>query len=133
MKGALVLRAGSRIWPVDLNESATAGELLAGLSFGLGGSLLAWGGMRYFGIGWKWGVERPQRAMEMGDLAYWDVGSALCLFLGQTPLDDTVSPPFTAPSDVSVVGRVGGDRAALAALRPGTRVQLVVLPDPGDS
>lgn len=130
MAAPLVLRAGRQDWPVSLNESATAGELLAGLRFGMGGPLLGWGGMRYFSVGWKWGVEQPEREMQPGDLAYWDVGSSLCVFLGPTPLDRRGTPPFRAPSVVSVVGSVGGDLEALAALRSGTRVQLLAVQAP---
>ncbi|HBY92571.1 MAG TPA: hypothetical protein DEP84_01190 [Chloroflexi bacterium] len=134
MSASLILRAGGSTWPVSLNESATAAELCAGLRFAYGGPLLTWGGMRYFSIGWKWGVEQPVREMQLGDLTYWDVGSSLCLFLGPTPLDHHHhhhhAPPFTAPSVVSLVGHVGGDLQALAALRPSAHVQLLAAPAP---
>ena len=45
--------------------------------------------------------------LEVGDLAYWEVGDALCLFFGPTPVSRDTEPRAASP--VHRLGNVQGD------------------------
>ena len=53
----------------------------------------------------------------MGAIAYWPLGSALCLFFGLTPMsrEDEIRPS----SAVNVLGSVDGDPTILKQVNPG--------------
>jgi hypothetical protein len=55
-----------------------------------------------------------QEVMKKGDLAYWEPGTAFCLFFGPTPMSSGAEPVAAGP--VHLVGSVGGDWSALKAL-----------------
>jgi hypothetical protein len=61
--------------------------------------------------------------MQIGELAYWQPGQALCLFFGPTPASQGDEPRAASP--VLSLGRVQGDWQALDALGPrvGVRVR----------
>ena len=52
--------------------------------------------------------------MEVGDLAYWEPGDALCLFFGPTPVSRGGKPRAASP--VHRIGAVRGDWARLRSL-----------------
>lgn len=96
---------------VTLNASQTAAELWAALP--IEGAAQTWGAEVYFTVPVERGPEDPQATVDMGAVAYWPPGSAVCLFFGQQP----VSP-------VNLVGRIEGDPSALEAVRDGHVVRL---------
>ncbi|MFI5382072.1 MAG: cyclophilin-like fold protein [Tepidisphaerales bacterium] len=57
--------------------------------------------------------EDAREAMEIGELAYWPPGNALCIFFGPTPASAGREPRAASP--VNPVGIVAGD---VAVLRP---------------
>lgn len=75
-----------------------------------------WGDEYYGSIGLGMENDRKTREdVEVGTLAYWPTGDALCIFFGPTPVSTGDMP--RAASAVSVIGSVtGGDLVALRAL-----------------
>jgi hypothetical protein len=105
----------------ELNDSPTAERLAAALP--LTGSASRWGEEYYFSVPVK-AEEEPgaREVMAVGELGFWPVGSALCVFWGPTPASSGKEP--VAASPVNPVGRVTGDFKALAKL--GGRVKVRV-------
>ncbi len=66
-----------------------------------------WGDEFYFGIPVHTDIEEGQEIVEVGDLAYWSPGHAMCIFFGPTPASSDERP--RAASEVSVWGRIDGD------------------------
>jgi hypothetical protein len=68
-----------------------------------------WGDEYYAGLGASLGeFTGPMvEVLEVGELAYWEPGNALCLFFGPTPVSQGEEP--RAASAVHRLGRVHGD------------------------
>ena len=64
--------------------------------------------------------ENLQELVEMGDLAFWPPGRALCLFFRPTPASR--GDEIRSSSPVTVVGRIEGDPTVLRAVASGTAV-----------
>ena len=60
--------------------------------------------------------------VRVGELAYWPVGSAFCIFFGPTPV--STGPQPRAYSPVNVVGRVLGDATEFKQVSSGETVTL---------
>ena len=98
-----------------LNDSDTARALAGKLPLTV--RMSRWGEEYYGAI--DPGLGEPQAAdardlMEVGELAYWPVGDALCVFFGPTPASEGDEPRAASP--VNPLGRLEGDVAALSAL-----------------
>jgi hypothetical protein len=98
---------------VELNDTKTASQLLAALPLRGDGAL--WGDEIYLDVGVGLSEENPRADVEVGDVAYWLPGTALCLFFGRTPASTSNKPRAASP--VTVVGRLVGDPARLKRLR----------------
>ncbi len=101
-----------------LNDSATADEVWAALPIESSGS--AWGDEIYFRTLIQVGEDNGQEVVEMGAVAYWPPGQALCLFFGPTPVSrgDEIRPA----SAVNVIGQMEGDSTVLKKVRSGSKV-----------
>ena len=100
-----------KAFPVVLNQSITANQVLDALP--LCGDGNRWGDEIYFDIGVDLDTENQQEEVEIGDIAYWRPGRALCLFYGRTPASTSDRPRAASP--VTVVGKFVGDAQALAS------------------
>ena len=60
--------------------------------------------------------------MDVGDLAYWEPGSAFCIFFGPTPM--SVGTEIVPADPVTVFGKVDGDATVLRAFRGGAKVKV---------
>ena len=60
--------------------------------------------------------------VEVGELGYWPVGHAFCIFFGPTPVSTGIQPRAYSP--VNILGRMLGDATRLRAVRAGTRVRI---------
>jgi len=113
------ISAGDVIVTAMLNDSDTADELWASLP--ITARAQTWGDEIYFSI--PVSVEEAadsQETVEMGAVAYWPPGSALCLFWGPTP---TSAPGEIRPaSAVNVMGLIDGDPTVLGGVADGTEV-----------
>ena len=102
-----------------LNDSGTAALLWDALP--LEASANTWGDEIYFRIAVSADEEEgASDVVEMGAVAYWPPGQALCLFFGRTPASR--GDEIRAASAVNVIGAVEGDATALKQVRSGTRV-----------
>lgn len=101
-----------------LNDSGTAAQVWDALP--LEASASVWGDEIYFRIPVQADEDGAVDVVDMGAVAYWPPGQALCLFFGRTPasVEDEIRPA----SAVNVLGAIEGDATALKAARPGARV-----------
>lgn len=82
-----------------------------------------WGDEIYFGIPVNAELEESaQDAVDLGDLAYWPPGSALCIFYGRTPV--STSTEIRPASPVNIIGRLLDDWSGLKRTASGTTVRV---------
>ena len=96
--------------PASLDDSPTAVSIKDALP--LEGAANRWGDEIYFTIPVQ--VEEAADArqdMEVGELGYWPVGAAFCVFFGPTPVSDGSTP--RAYSNVNPFGQVDADESAI--------------------
>ena len=83
-----------------------------------------WGEEVYFESPVDAGEEDASELVEVGDVAYWPPGRALCLFFGPTPIS---RPGEIRPaSSVNVMGRVVEGLDVLRRVSSGERVRVEV-------
>lgn len=117
----ITITAGSVTLEAELNESPTAQAIWNALP--ITGKANTWGDEIYFEIPVKAGQEPDARQdVEVGELGYWPVGNAFCIFFGPTPV--STGPKPRAYSPVNVVGRVLGDATAFRQVADGEKVTL---------
>jgi hypothetical protein len=63
----------------------------------------------------------------VGELGYWPVGHAFCVFFGPTPVSTDERPRAYSP--VNVLGRVLGDATRFRAVQSGEQVRLTPVVD----
>ena len=69
----------------------------------------------YFEIPIKMGEEKAKPTVETGTIAFWPMGSALCVFYGK-------SQPY---SPVSVLGKITQNLDVFKQVKSGTRIKVV--------
>lgn len=113
MSGKIKITIGTTEFTADLLPTPTAQAVRAALP--LTGSLHRWGREVYFSIPIQAELEpEADDLVQPGDLAFWPVGQAFCLFWGPTPA--STGEEIRAASAVNVFGRLHGDPARLDAL-----------------
>lgn len=113
--------SGSTTLAVELNDTPTAKRLLALLPFE--SSANRWGHEIYFGTPLAAQQDADARAeVEVGAVAYWPPGKALCVFWGATPASSGDEPRAASP--VNVVGKVVGPAAAATKVKDGAAVRV---------
>ena len=118
----IIISAGEVSLPAELNDSPTARQVWETLP--IEGPAKIWGDEVYFEIPVVAGQGPDARAeVEVGELGYWPVGRAFCIFFGPTPVSTDERPRAYSP--VNVLGRVLGDATRFRAVREGTRVRIV--------
>ncbi len=113
------ITAGGVVVTAGLNDSETADALWGALP--ITGTVQTWGDEIYFSIPVTADeAVDSQETVEMGAVAYWPPGSALCLFWGPTP---TSAPGEIRPaSAVNVMGVIEGDPTVLDGVPDGTEI-----------
>lgn len=101
-----------------LNGSSTAAQVWDALPIEASGNV--WGDEIYFRIPELEPEDGAVEVVDMGAVAYWPPGSALCLFFGRTPA--SVGDEIRPASAVNALGAIEGDATVLKAARPGARV-----------
>jgi len=87
----------------------------------LKGRVQRWGDEIYFATDIEMELEEDAVAeVEVGDIAYWTEGKALCLFFGRTPVSDDDQPKAISP--VNKVGRIKGDLDLLKKVNSGDKI-----------
>ena len=101
-----------------LNDSETAHLVWAALPISASASI--WGDEIYFRIDLSASEQDAQEVVDIGDVAFWPPGQALCLFFGPTPMSmgDEIRPA----SPVNVIGRIEGDPTKLKSVPAGAGV-----------
>jgi hypothetical protein len=118
----ITILAGNVSLPAELNDSPTARQIWDALP--IAGSACTWGDEIYFEIPVVAEQEPDARAdVEVGELGYWPVGHAFCIFFGPTPASTGERPRAYSP--VNVLGRVVGDAALFRTVREGSQVQII--------
>ena len=116
----ITVTAGSVLVTATLNASSTAEALWNALP--LEASANTWGDEIYFRVAVQ--VDEEDGAsdvVDMGALAYWPPGQALCLFFGPTPASR--GDEIRAASAVNVIGSVEGDATVLKHVESGACVK----------
>lgn len=112
------IRAGTVEVEARLNESRTAAALWAALPLRSQTSL--WGDEVYFTVPVQPAGDPEVATVELGAVALWPPGPALCLFFGPTPASHRGEIRPATP--VVVVGSLIGDPRRLAGVRSGQPV-----------
>lgn len=117
----ITITSGDITFEAELNESPTSQAIWRSLP--ITGKASVWGDEVYFEIP----VEMPQEPgarqdMEVGELGYWPVGRAFCIFFGPTPVSTSGKPRAYSP--VNVLGKVLGDAREFKTVRSGEDVTI---------
>ncbi len=78
------------------------------------GRAARWKDEIYFETPVKLGGEKPRNKVEVGTLAYWPMGSALCIFYGPTQ-------PY---SPVNIVGKITSNLELFRNVKSGTKIRV---------
>ena len=104
-----------------LNESATASAVWDALPFS--GRAQHWGDEIYFAIPVSAQLDtHASDVVDVGAVAFWPPGNAMCLFWGPTPASS--GDECRAASPVNVIGSIEGDAEVLAKMRPGAELTI---------
>jgi hypothetical protein len=117
----ITISAGDVSLAAELNSSPAARQIWEALP--IEGPASIWGDEVYFEIPVAADQAPDARAeVEVGELGYWPVGHAFCIFFGPTPVSTDEHPRAYSP--VNILGRVLGDATRFRAVRSGEKVQL---------
>ncbi len=122
MPKSITLRVGNLQLSGQLNDSPTAAALAKLLPVTI--QMNRWGDEYYGALPKPLGAKQASDArelMQIGELAYWPPGNALCIFFGPTPASEDDEPRAASP--VNAVGSISGDLSALGEL--GSRIEAV--------
>ena len=105
----------------ELEMTTTAVKVLEAMPFESTANV--WGDEIYFTIPVILEQAPDARAeVEIGDLAYWPMGAAFCIFFGPTPISKDDKPRAYSP--VNVFGRIRGDARVFKGTTPGATVRV---------
>ncbi|MFL2649231.1 MAG: cyclophilin-like fold protein [Dehalococcoidia bacterium] len=107
----------------ELNDSPTSKALINSLP--IEGISQIWGDEIYFSTSIsKENDEWAKETVDLGDIAFWPPGNAICLFFGPTPMSkgDEIRPA----SPTNVMGKIIGDLEELKTINSGDNVKVVL-------
>ena len=107
MPNQISIRVGAVQMDAVLNDTGTAQRI--GDALPTNAPANTWGDEIYFEIPADADLENGQEVVEFGDLGYWPMGHAFCIFFGPTPAGR--SGEIRPASAVTVVGQVQGGAA----------------------
>ncbi len=121
MKHRIHILAADLKWTAELLDNETGSAIWEALP--IEGKVHRWGEEIYFEIPVKLPEASDARQeMAVGELAYWPVGAAFCIFFGPTPV--SVSGEPRAYSNVNPCGRLLDDPISLSDVRDGAILRL---------
>jgi hypothetical protein len=103
-----------------LNDTKTATLICNALP--ITGRVNWWGEEIYFTISVRTGLEDGKETVNLGDIAYWPEGPALCLFLGKTPVSK--GNEIRPASAVNIIGRLADVKALLGKVKQGEKITI---------
>ena len=107
----------------ELNDSPTSKALINSLP--IEGISQIWGDEIYFSTSIsKENDEWAKETVDLGDIAFWPPGNAICLFFGPTPVSsgDEIRPA----SATNVMGKIIGDLEELKTINSGDNLKVVL-------
>jgi hypothetical protein len=105
----------------ELHDNPTARAL--GDALPLTGTISMWGDELFFSTDVQAELADEARVeMEVGDIAYWPPGHAVCVFFGRTPASEGDQPRAASP--VNPVGKLLTDPDTLKNIADGDRVNV---------
>ncbi len=117
----ITISAGDVSLPAELNNSPTARRIWEALP--IEGRASIWGDEIYFEIPVVADQAADARSeVEVGELGYWPVGHAFCIFFGPTPASIDDQPRAASP--VNILGCVIRDATEFRAVRSGEKLRL---------
>ena len=121
MSKEIKITVGNIVAEGTLNETKTAGLIYNALPIASEANL--WGDEIYFYISLKTGIENGKETVELGDIAYWPPGPALCIFLGKTPISrgNEIRP---ASAVYNVIGKIKDINALFRKVKDGEKIVL---------
>jgi hypothetical protein len=102
MKREITIKTKKFTIKIILNETKTAEKITRALPFR--STVNTWGNEIYFTIPVSAKIEKGVEIVEVGTVAFWPAGSALCIFFGKTPASVSEKPQAISP--VTIVGNV---------------------------
>ena len=118
------ISVGNLSFEAEMFDTPTASKILEILP--LESSANVWGDEIYFDIPLNIDLEPEAGAdVEVGDLAYWPAGPAVCIFFGPTPVSTGDQPRAYSP--VNVFGRILGDAKQFKSVSNGAMVTVTVV------
>jgi uncharacterized protein len=87
---------------VQLNETKTAKEFTKILP--INSNINTWGDEIYFSIPLNADIENGIEEVDIGTIAFWPPGRALCIFFGKTPASQGNKPQAASP--VTIIGNI---------------------------
>lgn len=117
----VTIQVGNLSFQAALDDSETAHAVVAALP--ISGSASGWGDEIYFSTQIALvEADDAREEVEVGAVAYWPPGKAICLFFGPTPVSRGSEPRAASP--VNVFGRIVGDPSQLRAVQNGAQVKI---------
>lgn len=117
----ITISAGGVSASATLGENATADAIWEALPITARGN--RWGDEIYFEIPVRLSQADDARdVVEAGELGYWPVGHAFCIFWGPTPASRGSEPRAYSP--VNVFGRLEGDPLVFDTVAGGTEIKI---------
>ena len=105
----------------ELLDTPTARQIAQALP--IEGSVNVWGDEIYFDIPLTIDQEPDaSQDVDVGDLGYWPVGPAFCIFFGPTPVSTGDQPRAYSP--VNVFGRILGDPQLFKSVSGGSTITI---------
>ena len=123
MPTPIIMRIGELRLSAELNDSSSAEKLksLLPLEF----SMSRWGDEYYGDCGIEMELSQDARdVMEVGELAVWPTGKALCIFFGPTPVSKRNEPRAVSP--VNPIGKLIGNIEVLKKLGSSIYVRIEI-------
>jgi len=131
MKGEKLIMAGkieviikNHKFKVKLNNSKTSKKILSILP--VTSYLNTWGNEIYFSVPMEAKLENGVEILDIGAVAFWPPGSALCIFFGKTPASAGEKPQAASP--VTVVGHIEDKKSlpGLKKVKSGEKIEIRV-------
>lgn len=123
MSQTISITIRNQSFTAQLHDCPAAKQLLEALPLTL--DMSRWGEEYYGDCGLAIPLDHSAREIvEVGEIAYWPPGSALCFFFGPTPASTDDRP--RAASSVQPLGRFTGGVEALKSLGASIEAQIVV-------
>jgi hypothetical protein len=124
MPQKIVIDISGRTLEAELSDSKAAQVISSSLP--LTAQMSRWGGEYYGSIGIDISQDGTARdIMEVGEIAYWPPGKALCIFFGPTPASTDGRPRAASP--VLPVGRMTAGVESLLPLGKSVKMRFTLI------